>query len=118
MTEPLLGSQRAIGRAGAIQVDLTAGRASPTRLRLSGLGVVGATRARLCAVMASSQEDEVPDHIYKSVEITGSSSVGVTEAIATAVAKAAQSLRQIDWFEVTEIRGHVAENEIQQFQVT
>jgi flavin-binding protein dodecin len=58
------------------------------------------------------------DHVYKSIEITGSSPDGVTEAIDRAVAKASQSLRGLDWFEVTEIRGHVEEGNIAHYQVT
>ena len=45
------------------------------------------------------------DHVYKSVEITGSSPAGVTEAIDGAIAKASQTLRNLDWFEVVGIRG-------------
>ena len=41
------------------------------------------------------------DHVYKSVEITGTSSEGVKEAIDGAIAKASQSLRNLDWFEVS-----------------
>ena len=58
------------------------------------------------------------DHVYKSIEITGSSPDGVTPAIERAVAKASQSLRGLDWFEVTEIRGHIEEGNITHFQVT
>jgi dodecin len=57
------------------------------------------------------------DHVYKSVEITGSSSKGVTEAIETAVGKASQTLRNLDWFEVAEVRGYVSEGAIDHFQV-
>ena len=58
------------------------------------------------------------DHVYKSVEITGSSSEGVTEAIDRAIAKASESLRHIDWFEVTSVRGHVADGRVAHYQVT
>ncbi len=58
------------------------------------------------------------DHVYKSVEITGTSTEGVTEAIDTAIAKASQSLRNLDWFEVVETRGHIAEQRIAHYQVT
>ena len=58
------------------------------------------------------------DHVYKSIEITGSSPDGVNQAIERAVAKASQSLRGLDWFEVTEIRGHIEEGEITHYQVT
>jgi flavin-binding protein dodecin len=50
------------------------------------------------------------DHVYKSVEITGSSPDGVTEAIARAVAKASETLRHLDWFEVVAIRGQIGED--------
>jgi flavin-binding protein dodecin len=58
------------------------------------------------------------DHVYKSIEITGSSPEGVTQAIDRAVTKASQSLRGLDWFEVIEIRGHIAEGAIAHYQVT
>ncbi|HET9740155.1 MAG TPA: dodecin [Solirubrobacteraceae bacterium] len=58
------------------------------------------------------------DHVYKSIEITGSSPEGVTQAIDRAVTKASQSLRGLDWFEVTEIRGHIADGAIAHYQVT
>jgi flavin-binding protein dodecin len=58
------------------------------------------------------------DHVYKSVEITGSSPAGVTEAIDRAVAKASESVRNIDWFEVVSVRGHVADGRVAHYQVT
>jgi flavin-binding protein dodecin len=58
------------------------------------------------------------DHVYKTIEITGSSPDGVTQAIDRAVTKASQSLRGLDWFEVTEIRGHIQEGAIAHYQVT
>jgi dodecin len=59
------------------------------------------------------------DHVYKSVEITGSSPEGVTEAIDRAVAKASESLRHLDWFEVVSIRGHLGDDgRVAHYQVT
>jgi flavin-binding protein dodecin len=58
------------------------------------------------------------DHIYKSVEITGSSTKGVQDAIDNAVAKAAESLRHIEWFEVVSSRGNVEDGRIAHYQVT
>ena len=58
------------------------------------------------------------DHVYKSVEITGSSPSGVTEAIDRAVAKASETLRNIDWFEVVSVRGHVADGKVAHYQAT
>jgi flavin-binding protein dodecin len=58
------------------------------------------------------------DHVYKSVEITGTSPAGVKEAIDGAVAKASQSLRHLDWFEVVGIRGQIRDGAVAHYQVT
>jgi dodecin len=55
---------------------------------------------------------------YKIVELTGTSPDGVTEAMRAGVARANKTLRNLDWVEVLEIRGQVADGEIQHFQVT
>jgi flavin-binding protein dodecin len=58
------------------------------------------------------------DHVYKSVEITGSSTEGVTEAIDRAVGKAAESLRGLEWFELTSVRGHIEDGRVAHYQAT
>ena len=58
------------------------------------------------------------DHVYKNIEVTGSSTTDVTDAIRVAIAKAAESVRNIDWFEVLSVRGHVEDGAIAHFQVT
>jgi flavin-binding protein dodecin len=58
------------------------------------------------------------DHVYKSVEITGSSPDGVKEAIDRAIAKASQTLRNLDWFEVTSVRGQIDGGSVAHYQVT
>jgi len=58
------------------------------------------------------------EHVYKSVEITGSSPQGVTQAIDRAIDKASQTLRHLDWFEVTTIRGHIEDGAVAHYQVT
>jgi dodecin len=58
------------------------------------------------------------DHVYKSVEITGSSPEGVTEAIDRAIAKASETLRHLDWFEVISIRGQIEDGRVAYHQVT
>jgi dodecin len=60
----------------------------------------------------------MPDGVYRVTEIVGSSPDGVTEAIQVAAARAAQTLRHLDWFEVTDIRGHFEDEVIGHFQVT
>ena len=58
------------------------------------------------------------DHVYKKVEITGSSKESSDQAVRNAIAKAGGSLRNIDWFEVIEVRGEVKKNAIAHWQVT
>jgi dodecin len=58
------------------------------------------------------------DHVYKSTEITGSSSDSLEQAVHNAVAKTGQSVRNMRWFEVTDIRGNIAGDRVAQWQVT
>jgi flavin-binding protein dodecin len=58
------------------------------------------------------------DHVYKIIELIGSSPVSVEEAIKNAIAKAAESVRQMRWFEVTNTRGHIENNKVGHYQVT
>lgn len=58
------------------------------------------------------------DHVYKLVEVVGSSSAGTDDAIRRAIDTAAQTVRHIDWFEVIETRGHVVDGKIAHWQVT
>jgi flavin-binding protein dodecin len=58
------------------------------------------------------------DHVYRVTEIVGSSSEGVDQAIRNAVTRASQTLHNLDWFEVVEIRGHFSEGQVGHTQVT
>ena len=58
------------------------------------------------------------DHVYRVTEIVGSSPDGVDQAIRNAVTRAAQTLRNLDWFEVVNIRGHLNEGQVAHVQVT
>jgi len=58
------------------------------------------------------------EHIYKKVEITGSSTKSSDEAIKNAIARAAKTLENIHWFEVVETRGHIEDGEVAHWQVT
>lgn len=55
---------------------------------------------------------------YKTVEIVGSSKQGVDDAMRQAVAKAAETLHNLEWIEVTNVRGHIQAGQIAHFQVT
>ena len=56
-------------------------------------------------------------HTYGSSEVVGTSTTSIDEAISTAVARASTTVRGLDWFEVTEIRGHLEEGVIAHYQV-
>lgn len=58
------------------------------------------------------------DHTYRVSEIVGSSSESLEDAISGAVGRASQTLRALDWFEVTEIRGHIEDGQVGHYQVT
>jgi flavin-binding protein dodecin len=58
------------------------------------------------------------DHVYKKVELTGSSNVGMQQAIENAISKGAESIDNMRWFEVIETRGHIENNKIAHWQVT
>lgn len=58
------------------------------------------------------------DHVYKLVEVVGSSAAGTDDAIRKAIETAASTLRHVDWFEVTETRGYVVDGKVAHFQVT
>ena len=64
------------------------------------------------------REDGMPNHVYRLSEIVGSSETGVDDAIRTAIAKANETVRNIDWFETQSIRGHVVDGQIAHYQVT
>lgn len=57
------------------------------------------------------------DHIYKTIELVGSSSKGVEDAVQKAVTKASESLRNLRWFEVLETRGHIEGGRVTHWQV-
>ena len=57
-------------------------------------------------------------HVYKTLELTGSSPTGIEDAVRTAIAKARETVRNIQWFNVTETRGHVVDGKVAHWQVT
>ena len=58
------------------------------------------------------------EHVYKLVELVGSSGVSVSDAIQTAITRAAATVRNIGWFEVVQVRGGVSAGKVAQYQVT
>ena len=57
------------------------------------------------------------DHVYRVSEIVGSSPDSLQQAIRNGVSRASRTLRNLEWFEVTEIRGQIADGEVAHFQV-
>jgi hypothetical protein len=60
----------------------------------------------------------MPDHVYKTIELVGSSSQGVEDAVQKAIVKAAQTIRNLRWFEVLDTRGHIEKGKVAHWQVT
>lgn len=58
------------------------------------------------------------DHVYKKIELTGSSTEGVEDAVRRAIARAGETVHNMRWFEVGEIRGHLEGGKIAHWQVT
>lgn len=56
-------------------------------------------------------------HVYGITEVVGSSTTGLEDAIETAVATAANTLRNLEWFEVGQIRGHIEDGKVRHYQV-
>lgn len=59
----------------------------------------------------------MPDHVYRIIEVAGSSENGIQAAIENAVGRASRTLRNIGWFEVLQTRGHVEGGKIAHYQV-
>ena len=58
------------------------------------------------------------DHVYRVIEITGSSPTSISDAIQIAVSRASKTLRNLRWFEVVQTRGHIDGGKISHYQVT
>jgi len=58
------------------------------------------------------------EHVYKILELTGSSPTSIEDAVANAIAKAAKTVRRMQWFQVLETRGHIADGNVSHWQVT
>jgi dodecin len=63
-------------------------------------------------------EGAMAEHVYKTLELVGSSTTGPDDAVRAAVARAAQTVRQLRWFEVVETRGHIENGAVAHWQVT
>ena len=60
----------------------------------------------------------MPDHVYRIIQVAGSSEKSLEDAIQNAVGRASSTLRQVGWFDVVETRGHVEDGRVAHYQVT
>jgi flavin-binding protein dodecin len=67
---------------------------------------------------APAEITRMSEHVYKSIELTGSSKTSCDDAIRTAIAHASKTVRNIRWFHVIETRGHVNDGKVEYWQVT
>ena len=58
------------------------------------------------------------DHIYKKIELVGSSPNGIEDAVNSAISRAGKTIRNIKWFEVAEVRGNIENSKVAHWQVT
>jgi len=58
------------------------------------------------------------EHVYKTIELTGSSKVSIEDAVKNAIAKAAESVHNLRWFQVVDSRGYIQDNAVSYWQVT
>jgi flavin-binding protein dodecin len=68
--------------------------------------------------MRQAQEARMSNHVYKTLEITGSSPNGIEDAVNGAIAKANETVRNMQWFTVEETRGHIEDGKVAHWQVT
>lgn len=60
----------------------------------------------------------MPDHVYKTIELVGSSPNSIEEAVQNALKRAAKTIQHLRWFQITETRGHIEDGKIGHWQVT
>jgi flavin-binding protein dodecin len=97
-----------------------AAKVRPVRARAGSMtGRDGAIDFAARSVMLSQREVASPDdHVYRVIEIVGTSEDSIEEAISSAVARADKTLRNLRWFEVVRTSGHIANGVVEHYQVT
>jgi dodecin len=75
---------------------------------------------RRCGVDLSAHKGDtvMTDHVYKLLELTGSSTVSIEDAVQKAIARAHQTIRNMHWFNITETRGQVVDGKVAHWQVS
>ena len=83
--------------------------------RLRGDPAPGVTDIQRRVIMPAT--DEMKDHVYKILELVGSSEEGIEDAIENAVSRASKTIRGMKWFEVVQARGHIEDGSVRHYQV-
>jgi dodecin len=69
-------------------------------------------------IALNQEASYMPNHTYKKIELVGSSTKSIGDAIESAIARAAKTTRNLDWFEVRQIRGHIEDGKVAHYQVS
>jgi len=88
------------------------GKRSQRRLRTQ------AGEFRFVGLSQAAERSGMSDHVYKKIELVGSSPRSIEEAVQNALALAEKTIRNMRWFEVTETRGHIENGKVDHWQVT
>jgi flavin-binding protein dodecin len=83
-----------------------------------GAGTLGRDRCLVKDAKEANMPAPMQDHIYRVIELVGSSETSIEDAISTAIARAHKTLRNLRWFEVVQTRGHVENGKVAHYQVT
>jgi dodecin len=78
----------------------------------------GTARVLIVFVASAAHNGRMAEHVYKKIEIVGSSPNGVEEAVHNALSRASKTIRNMRWFEVAETRGYIDDGKIEHWQVT
>jgi flavin-binding protein dodecin len=80
--------------------------------------VMAAFRVFIVLASRETHNARMAEHVYKKIEIVGSSPNGIEEAVHNALARASKTIRNMRWFEVAETRGYIDDGKIEHWQVT
>jgi flavin-binding protein dodecin len=89
-----------------------------SELRLLSAAEINSTDSLLVSIPHAKEIVMSDHHTYKKVELVGSSTTTIEDAINNALAEANKTIRNLEWFEVTETRGHIENGKVAHFQVT
>ncbi len=72
----------------------------------------------ICFAAGATQTEGMADHVYKKIELVGSSPKGIEDAVENALTRAKKTVRNMRWFEVSEMRGYLEDGNVAHWQVT